>query len=291
MTVLTTISPTTITWRGLTLYGTAGAGQFTFSTMDGWADLPDPRHGEIERPQQHGVFDEPVYSAARHVLVTAWRTSMEERDVELAALKAVFNFAPTSLSPLVIDHAGMVLTSDARLLRFKPTWGNGFWGWAAEWVCPDPLRYGTAVTATTGFPVAGGGLAFPLYTNRTVREGGLWFGARNTTGRIVLTNSGDTDAWVDYTLDGPLDVAGCEVAVVGSGSLHQFQGGIPAGSTVLVEGATGMVLMDGYSDRSGQMTRMDPIVVPAGGTIGLALIPLGSTSAAQLTASLTPGRW
>ena len=147
------------------------------------------------------------------------------------------------------------------------------------------------MTASTGFPVAGGGLAFPLYTNRAVRTGGLWFGARSTAGRVLLTTPGDVDAWVSYTLDGPLAAEGCEVAVVGTGLLHRFQGAIPAGSTVLVEGATGTVLMDGVSDRSGQMTRMDPLVVPAHGSLELALIPLGSTSAATLSATFSPGWW
>lgn len=290
------MSESAITWRGITLYGTAGVGRrFTFATLEGWEDLPDPRQDDEVRPQQHGRFDAPVFSDSRRVLASGRCGSPAERDAMLIELKAAFDFTPTMPLPLSITHAGRTLTSDARLLRFKPTapsgWGSGFFGWAAEWVCPDPLRYAAPITASTAFPVAGGGLAYPLYTNRAVRTNGLWFGARSGPGRILLTNTGDADAWPSYTLDGPLAAEGCEVAVVGSGLLHRFQGGIPAGSTVLVDGPTGTVLMDGVSDRSGQMTRMDPLVIPAHGSLELAFIPLGPTSAAVLSTTFSPGFW
>ena len=86
---------------------------------------------------------------------------------------------------------------------------------------------------------------------------------------------------------------GASPLVVGTGALHRFQGAIPTGSTVLVDTARGAesVLMDGVSDRSGQMTRMDPIFVPAGGSIELAFVPLGTTSAATATFTITPGSW
>lgn len=291
-----TLSGTTVTWRGLTFVGSRGDGsQPWIDTLEGWEDLPDARQDSDPRPQQHGRFDAEVFSDERVVMLTGACFSPADRDARLVELGAVMGFRTGPPEPLTIDHAGRVLTGFARLRRYKPTIGNGWaaghFPFAVEWVCSDPLRYGAPITAVAGFPVAGGGLAYPLYTNRVVRTGGLWFGARSTSGRILLTNSGDADAWVSYTIDGPLAVEGCEIAVVGTGLLHRFQGAIPAGSTVLVEGATGTVLMDGYSDRSGQMTRMDPLVVPAHGSLELALIPLGSTSAAVLSASFMPGWW
>jgi len=290
---------TSITVDGKVTFNNTGAPDadgvvWTFSETKGWFDGAPAKGGTTDRPQQHGTFAERTWRGARMPIVTGHVTAPTRRLASDAQRTLAALLAEGTFGDFAVDDPDQgLLTSSVR--------GEGTpqidWDGQCDIDClltflaPDPLRYGTPITAVTGFPVATGGLAFPLYTNRTIRTGGLWFGARSSTGRVLLTNSGDADAWVSYTLDGPLAAQGCEVAVVGTGALHRFQGAIPAGSTVLVEGATGTVLMDGYSDRSGQMTRMDPLVIPAHGSLELALIPLGSTSAAQLSATFSPGYW
>jgi len=221
--------------------------------------------------------------------------SASERDAQLMAISGVMTFESGAPESLTITHAGRTLTGNARLTRFKAPpgkdWASGRFTWAAEWVCSDPLRYASPVTIATGFPVAGGGLHFPLFTNRSIRINALSFGARSTTGRVLLTNDGNAAAWPTYAVTGPIPSQGFEIVAVGSGKRIRFVGAVPAGSTLLIDSAAATVLLDGMSDRSGQVVALDPISIPAGAALELAFIPLGSTSSAQLSASISPGWW
>ena len=287
------LTGTTIVWRDITLYGSKDAGRFSFYDWSGWEDLPDPRQDSLERPQQHGRFDAPVFGQERHVIVSGRCQSPAERDAMLVELQASFNFHAPDPLPLTITHAGRTLTSDARLLRFKPVspdWGAGFIGWAAEWTCADPIRYGQPVPVTTGFPVLTGGLEFDLFTDGTTDTGFLEFGAASATGRLVVANPGNEDVWPQFEIAGPLDT-GLEVVRVGTGERLRFEGGVSVGSALVLDSATGLVVIDGYADRSGLLTIRDWSSVAPGGSAEFEFVPLGSFSAAQLTATVSPGFW
>jgi len=282
-----------IVWRDITLYGRADLGRFSFATLDGWEDLPDPRQDSTERPQAHGRFDAPVFGNERHVLVSGRCSTPAERDVMLIELQASFNFHAPDELPLTITQAGRTLTAFARLLRFKPVspdWGAGFIGWAAEWVCSDPIRYGAPAPVTTGFPVLAGGLEFDLFTDGTTDTGVLEFGAASTTGRLIVANPGNEDVWPQFEITGPID-AGIEVVKVGTGERLRFEGGVSTGSVLVLDSATGLVVIDGYADRSGLLTIRDWSSVPPGGSAEFEFVPLGAFSTAQLTATVSPGFW
>jgi len=283
-----------IVWRDLTLYGRADLGRFSFATLDGWEDLPDPRQDSLERPQQHGRFDAPVFGNERHVLVSGRCSSPAERDAMLIELQASFNFHASDELPLTITQAGRTLTAYARLLRFKPVspdWGAGFIGWAAEWVCSDPIRYGQPVPVSTGFPVLAGGLEFDLFTDGTTDTGFLEFGAVSATGRLVVTNDGNEDASPQFEIAGPLPAEGMEIVTVGTGARDRFEGGVSVGSVLLIDTGTGLVMIDGYADRSGLLTVRDLAPIPPGGSSEFEFVPLGAFSAATLTATVSPGFW
>jgi len=155
---------------------------------------------------------------------------------------------------------------------------------------PDPLRYGTPVPVTTGFPVLAGGLEFDLFTDGSTDTGFLEFGASSATGRLLVANPGNEDAWPQFEITGPLDT-GIEVVKVGTGERLRFEGGVSAGSALVLDSATGLVVIDGYADRSGLLTIRDWSRVPPGGSAEFEFVPLGSFSAAQLTATVSPGFW
>lgn len=288
------LTGTTIVWRGITLYGRASLGRFSFATLDGWEDLPDPRQESTERPQQHGRFDAPVFGDERHVLVSGRCASPAERDAMLIELQASFNFHAPAPLPLTITHAGRTLTSYARLTRFKPVspdWGAGFIGWAAEWVCSDPLRYGAPVPVSTGFPVLAGGLEFDLYTDGTTDTGFLEYGAASATGRLLVANPGNEDVWPQFEVAGPVPAEGLEIVRVGTGERLRFVGGVSTGSVLVLDSATGDVVIDGYADRSGLLTIRDWTSVAPQGSAEFEFVNLGTSSAATLTATVSPGYW
>jgi hypothetical protein len=289
------LTGTTILWRDLTLYGSKDAGRFSFYDWSGWEDLPDARQpNALARPQAHGLFDSQVFSNERHVIVSGRCQTPAERDAMLLELQASFNFHAPDELPLTITQAGRTLTAQARLLRFKPVspdWGAGLIGWAAEWVCSDPIRYGAPVSVTTGFPVLAGGLEFDLFTDGTTDTGVLEFGAASATGRILVTNPGNEDAWIQFEIAGPLPADGFEIVTVGTGARDRFEGGVSVGSTLLIDTATALVVIDGYADRSGLLTVRDLAPIPPGGSAEYEFVPLGAFSAATLTATITPGVW
>jgi len=292
---------TTITVDGKVTFNNTGAPDangcvWTFSDLGGWFDGAPAKGGSTDRPGSHGSFAERTWKGARLPSITGhiWapsRSLASDAQRTLAALLAEGTFGDFTVN----DPDQGILTSSVR--------GEGTpqidWDGRQDIDClltflaPDPLRYSSPVTVSTGFPVLTGGLEYDLYTDGTTDTGFLEYGIAGATGRVTIVNSGNAAAWFTYTIAGPLPAEGFEVIAVGTGLVHRFQGAIPTGSTVLVDTARGAesILMDGVSDRSGQMTRMDPIFVPAGGSIELAFVPLGTTSAATATFTITPGSW
>ena len=292
------LSSTTVTWRGLTFYGRRGLGPFTFSELDGWEELPPARHdGSDVRPQAHGRFDAPVWADERTVTLTGFCSSATQRDAVLAQLGDVMTWPSGRglAEDLVITQAGRTLTGNARLTRYKATlgrgWAVGYFPYAVQWVCSDPMRYGAPVPVTTGFPQLVGGLEYDLYTDGTLDTGFLEYGAASTTGRIVVANPGNADAWAQYEILGPVPVEGFDILRVGTGDRLRFAGGVSAGSRLVIDSATGVVVIDGYADRSGLLTVRDWFPVPAKGSVEIAFVPLGAYSTAQLTATVSPGFW
>lgn len=287
-------STTSITWRGVTFYGTSGAGRYTFATLEGWEDLPDARQEEYDRPSQHGMFDADVYSGARRVLASGRCSSPAERDVMLAELKAAFSLTPTTTLPLVIDHAGKVLTVGARLLRFKPTspaWGSGFWGWAAEWICPDPLRYAAPVVTWTPFAQMLGGLEFDLFTDGVVDTGFLEFGDPGAiTGLVAVSNSGSAQAWPVFTVAGPTPPEGFDLVDSVTGSRLRYTGVIPSSSTLTIDSATGLVTLDGV-DRKPYLTIREWFSIAPDSSASILFSPRGGPTSAVLTVTVTPPSW
>lgn len=291
-TVMANLSNSSLTWRGLTVYG-RGPARFTMNTLEGWEDVEGGRSQRVSRPGAHGVFDSDEFADERFVTVTGRCKSPAERDALLAELKAVMTLPRAGASPedLTISHAGLELTAKARLRRFKPSmerWGSGIFGWAAEWVCPDPLRYGPLSSTSTTFPDRQGGLRFPLYSDGDGNAtNGRYYGDLGSAGTLSLTNDGTADSSVQFEVAGPVDASGFEI--VGSGMRLVYEGAVPAGSVLVIDMATGTVVMDGDSDRTLSWAQFAP--VPAGGAAEWSFIALGSRTDAVLTATFRSAWW
>lgn len=298
---MTVLSDMQIEFRGLTLHGTRRRGRITFHTLEGWngwsgrAAMPDRELG-------HGSFDGPVYGNARRVLVSGRFADRISRDEAFMALESSLVPSDPEAPPedLRVTQFGRTLTAGARLLRFAPivsrdnAWGAGVFDWAAEWVCPDPLRYGEATSVRTSFPFSPGGLRFPLYTNRQgARTGVLTYGPRSTSGRITLENPGTATMYTQLQVTGPVAGQGFDVVEVGTGRRLRFQDAVSSTSSLVIDSATGNVLIDGDSDRGGRLTIRDWEVlwVQPGESKEIEFVPLGTRTDAELTAVMRPGWW
>lgn len=291
---MTDLSVTTLTWRGLTIQGTRLSRHWVAS-LEGWEDLPATSSNSQPRLSGHGSFGGAVRASERVVVATGRVSIPAERDVLLREIQAVMTLSDSSLTEdLTIENAGRTLTAGASLTRFRVSmenWSAGVFGWAAEWVCPDPLRYGAAIVESTGFATSTGGLQFPLFTDGTTGVGFLDFGEPGTSGRVTLTNPGTAAASPQFAVDGPVPDEGFDIACVETGERITFSEGVAAGSTVVLDSATGRVLLNGDADKSGSLTQADWFTIPPGGTRTVAFLSRGTTSDANMTVTVKPPWW
>lgn len=274
----------------------AGGSRWTLMSIDGWDDSGSGvRRPSLDRPQQHGVFGERGWRTGRSMafgglIECPSRTVAAGVTAALAALLA--DGSDADLTVADVDEPTMTATVG---LASKPTidWPSGktvecaFELWA-----PDPLRYADPVSVATTFPTLVGGLEYDLYTDGAGADlGYLDYGLASGTGRVVVTNTGTAASPVTCQVDGEVDALGFDVALVGTDKRLRFVGPVSAGSSLVLDGATGNVLIDGTADRAGQLTYRDWPVIPAGGSLELAFIPLGANLGARLTAVVRPGSW
>jgi len=290
------LSCTTVQWRGLTLASDQSS-PFGIRSLMGWDELPDARMDAPVRPQAHGRFDTAVWADER-VVTLAGQIVSQDRDALLRELASVMTWAsgPSAAEDLVVTRAGRELTGFARLTAFKtPTtlnWSVGEVPFVIEWRCRDPLRYGAPQSVATGFPVLRGGLEYDLYTDGAGADlGYLDYGEASDTGRVLLSNDGTADSWPVFQIEGPVDAAGFDIAVVGTDQRIRFSGPVAEGSSLVIDSASGTAVIDGVADRGGLLTQRDWFPVPAGGSVEVAFLPRGGMSSAELTVVHRPAWW
>ena len=155
-----------------------------------------------------------------------------------------------------------------------------------DMIAVDPLRYGAEVSVSTGIPVSGGGLLWPLGT--TALEYWDW-GSEGASGRVSVTNVGTADVWPSLTASGGL-AGGFVVTNVTTGQTIRFVRPIPDGSSVTINQRTGFASIDGQSDVGGFITERGFFAIPAGETHQIQFADLGAVSGTpQFTVTLSPG--
>lgn len=157
---------------------------------------------------------------------------------------------------------------------------------------PDPVLVEDAGTLRTTFPVAAGGLQFPLYTNGAgTATGYLDYGAPSPSGRLTLTNRGEAEVSPPYTITGPVPAAGFEIAKVGTSRRLRFEAPVAAGSSLVLDSSDGTAVIDGVADRGGALTWRDWWVIGPHESVTIAFTPLGATTAAELSVPDLSGWW
>ena len=279
---------TNIQFEGLTFDDGATTG-FTISEWSGWWDGAGIRVPVNERPQADGAFGSSNnYRSARTVTVegswvgsdleSAYAALRQLRAMQPRGVPSTFRVSePFETTSAVVALAGV---------RGPNQLAHPFFKFVFDVVAYDPLRYGDPVTSSTGIPVSGGGLLWPLGT--TALEYWDW-GDDGASGRISVTNVGTADVWPSITVTGGL--AGGFVATnVSTGQSIRFVRPIPDGSSVSINQRTGSASIDGQSDVGGFITERGFFAIPAGATHQVQFAGLGAvTGTPQFTVALSPG--
>lgn len=262
--------------------------RWTMTGLTGWDEPPDSRQAFTPRVAANGSFDAPVYDDVRTItwMGLCQAPDRATREAQKLVLQQVARALRDGADLTGHDEDGDLLVHAKR----SPGWKIAPFGplglqYQAVVACPDPYKYGPLMSASTGLPSRPpSGLAFPLFTT----TGTLDFGLPGDTGQVTLANPGTTDAFLTFTIVGPV-LGGFSLTDVASGRQITYAGDVPGGSTVLiVDSATGRATLNG-SDRSGELTSKQWWSVPAGGssTVQFATLgPAGQTG--TCTASLSP---
>lgn len=281
---------TTIEFGGITFDDGAVSG-FAIASWAGWWDRPAARLQLNDRPQANGSFGvSRVYVAARTVTVEgSWSGS--DMASAYAALNQ-FNGVQSGgvPSPFRVSEPGGVksITASVATALGPQTLFDPHFDFSFSVVAPDPLKYGEPVTVSTGVPVQGGGLVWPLGST----PGVYWdWGADGSSGRVTLPNGGTAESWPTVTASGGLGGGFVATAVNGSTVRSvRFERVIPDGSLVSIDFRTGRAWIDAPgNDVSGFLTVRDFFSVPAGGLTDIQFAPLGVVSGTpQFTATVSP---
>lgn len=261
---------------------------YLIDSIEGWEDLPTTRQDSADRANAHGAFDAPVWASGRTVTIEGRAYGFTARDALLQAIAAT---GPTA-ADLTGTIAGRTLTARTARLTARSVslvrgdYASGIFEWALQFRCAEPLRYGTDVSASTGYPTAGGGLEYPLTY-------ALDYGSEGDPGRVFLENPGTAPAPVRLRVDGPVDVAGFEVAAVELGRRLRYEGEpVLADQWLDLDLSTGTVRLNGTSDRRANLTVAEWFTVPRQGSLAVQFAALGAPDpAALLTATTAPAYW
>lgn len=217
------------------------SGSATIDTLEGWYAGPPVRSRTEDRPASDGAFGvSRVYKSARvltqtGLLVASDLVSALSNWDQFAALEATGAPSPFEVE----DDLGV--RSVLATLNGPPTvipLVDGTARYVLTLVARDPLKYGPTVSVSTGLPVGGGeGFVYPAYDP----SGFAHYGALGSLGRVVLSNAGTADVWPVF------EVADEHVVVIDS--------------------ASGEVIVDGQSDGGASLLRAEWFPVPAGQSI------------------------
>lgn len=167
------------------------------------------------------------------------------------------------------------------------SWAGGVdVGFTVHLLAPDPRKYGDTVTDSTGLPVEGGGLQWDLYTSNGVLD----YGAAGDPGSVSLTNVGRAPTPVRFKLTGGSAPTGFTIRHQGTGRAVTYGEPVFPGQTLTLDGRDGTVELDGYTDRSTELTRRDWVELAPGAT-GVWFLEAPDASGLYLEASTEPAWW
>ena len=259
----------------LDLSGTEGGGvRWTTERVDGWDGSPASTLSLTQKPRAIGAWAGEAFGTARHLVIVGSVSAPTEDALTDAMdrLNASCSLDDTSLT------VGKGTSSRTVTVRRSddviPTMGSTLDAdWSIQLVAPDPRKYGTALTGTTGLPATTGGVLIPATFPITITE-------TITSGQVSVTNLGNADAPVTLTLTGPTigSLVGPIITHYPSGRRLVFPADkyVPAGESWVIDCTNRQVLAGGTEPRTGWLSERGwPVLVPGVNVFGLTAIGSG----------------
>lgn len=288
------LSQSSVSWRGLTFAGPSQAGSYQLRDITGWEEWPAYSTQKVAVGSGHGNLVAPIRFDERVVTVTGWCISATARDALLVAFQSglALGSDTTVTESLTVTHAGRTLSADARPVHLdtKPEagWANGRFGWIAQWLCSDPLRYGPSVTQQSFLALPGTGLALPTTLPAAIPDNPVG-------GLFSVTNDGTADAPASFVLTGPLDQPG---VLLNGGTawqkLVQYGFSLPDGSSLVIntsDGGAGFVNGAYRSPMAGSNLTSDLVIRPGVNTVQALGVASTGSPGSSISVTFRPAYW
>ena len=273
-----------VTLAGIDLSQTAMSG-WVIRSLPEWWDLPESKAPVTPRPAASGVFPSTnrTRDALRPTLVLRWKGgSAAEASIARRELRA---FARQDV-PLTVDDGTGPLTRTVQVWRVSVSPDFDWWHMpvSVDLLARDPAAYGPEVCRSSGLPVAGSGIQWPLGPDGTGTAGGfIDWGSAGSPGQVEVENPGSDTAYPTLTVSGVLDT-GFQVIEVETGRRLRFDRPVLAGSQIRLDSRTGRASINGQSDVTSFLTVAEWPEIPAGATRRYQFLSLGASSGSpQLT--------
>lgn len=259
----------------------------------GWFEPVAPRLFDSDKPADHGTYSSPSLDSSRVITLTGYATAPDPSTADQArnqfsALCRRGHLFQLLVEEPVIDKMAMVKRAGGNL---RPTRPHQF-DFQLILVAPDPRKYSALVhTKSTKLAQdAPGGIQWNGAAGST---GVVWNGPAGTTGVqyqtgvgengvMQLANDGTADTPIVFTVAGPVDNP--IITRTDTGETLQWTGSVPSGSLLVIDTATGSVLLDNGNQRP-LLTKVDFFTIPPGDQIDVAFQAPTPSPTAQLTAA------
>ena len=257
--------------------------RWSLTVMDGWDGSPSPTLQTVQRARGHGSTESESFLTERVLTLGGLIHGADAAGIEAAfdRLNAAIRLDPFDI--LVLESGRIRSATVRRRGEVIPTWhSDKLAGYSVLVSARDPRKFGDLVSASTRLPFSEGGLVRPSTWPRT------WTGVSGT-GRVTVTNPGNTQAPVWLRVDGPLPAGGWTVTHQGKGQSLTFATALAlgAGEFVTVDMDRREVLAQGQAPRSGYVTSRGWFSLDPGENV-IAFSAQNYSSTASLTVSTKP---
>ena len=245
----TILTPTYAVIGGLTLsYVEDSSVTWTMQSISGWG-APRGTLTPIQKPRQAGAWAGDSFSAGRSIVI-AGTVYAPTPALALDALDRLVVAASLAATVLTVVESGrsrfMSVRRDGDVIE---TWLNQqAFTYSVQFFAPDPRKFGTALTASTGEFSTTGGLTVPFTVPFTINS-------TISSGLITLTNPGNEVGPVVARVDGPC--RGLIITHTGSSGSQVFSMtglNLVAGEWLVIDMEKRTVLGNGTASRSGFIT-------------------------------------
>lgn len=225
-------------------------------TIEGLADLPDIRSGDMARVARGGLVEGEDIYGGRTVTITlnVLADTQAAFNAAVNALSLAFSAPALAASPLTFTIPGVAGGTEARVyvkprrraLPIPSLWFANTTPAVVELAAADPLLYSeseTAYTLTVAVPATGRSYS---------RTYDMTYGASGTLGAAYLVNAGNITTPVLLRIFGP--VSNPTVTNVTTGQVLSLTTTLTAGEYVDIDTNDRTVLLGGTADRYSWLT-------------------------------------